>query len=95
MADSGDWRLRKQTDYLLGVSVRRKRYKKFSAESDHDHCSFCWAKFMEEEDPHARADCLHEGYATLARPEWREDCHWICSTCFNDFKDQFKWQVTE
>jgi len=44
---------------------------------------FCWAEFAERED----ATVLHEGYATV------DKYHWICSQCFQDFKEQFGWRV--
>lgn len=30
---------------------------------------------------------LHEGYAT------DDNYHWVCTKCFNDFKDMFEWKV--
>jgi hypothetical protein len=95
MPDGKDWRLTKQSRYLQGVQVRFKRYQKPRPEWDHDHCSFCWAKFMETDDPNAKPDCLHEGYATVARGQWKDDYHWICATCFDDFQMQFEWKVAE
>jgi hypothetical protein len=32
---------------------------------------------------------LHEGYCTI------DNYHWICETCFHDFKDMFKWKVVK
>jgi hypothetical protein len=53
---------------------------------DHDHCAFCWAKFMaaaaKPEDP----EIITEGYAS-------EDGQWICDGCFADFRDEFRWSV--
>ena len=50
---------------------------------DHDHCEFCWAKFMVEDYP----DVLHEGYSTL------DEYRWVCKGCFEDFKESFQWRV--
>jgi hypothetical protein len=58
MTNDNDWRLGVQHDYLIGVSVRFKRYSKWSESWEHDHCSFCWAKLMEEDDPNRPADAL-------------------------------------
>src|SRR5947208_2930159 len=44
-----DWRLRGQEDYLQGATLLRKPYRAWSEDWEHDHCEFCWAKFM---DPH-------------------------------------------
>ena len=49
---------------------------------DHDHWSFCWTKFAMEDYP----GVLHDGYCTL------DEYHWICSQCFDDFKDLFDWR---
>ena len=88
MAESNsDWRLQGQERYLRGAKLAFRSYRRFteSPEWDHDHCEFCWAKFMVEDFP----DVLHEGYCTLG--EYR----WICSTCFNDFRDRFGWELVE
>ena len=84
MASEDDWRLlRGQENYLKGVTLRWKKYTRYSPQWDHDHCSFCWAKFMDADYP----DVLREGYATL------NDYHWICKECYEDFKDMFEWKV--
>ena len=45
----------------------------------HEHCSFCWEKALTYEPA--------TFYCT-------EDMHdWICEKCFQDFKEQFCWQV--
>jgi hypothetical protein len=84
MAD-GDWRLTGQEGYLRGVTLVRRRYRRYrkNPEWDHDHCEFCWAKFMIEDYP----GVLHEGYATL------DDYRWICDRCFDDFKELFDWKL--
>ena len=71
MAEADDWRLTGQEKYLLGVELVRKSYRARSASWEHDHCSFCWAKFM---DPNFSAEhraaiasdpeVLIEGYTT-------------------------------
>jgi hypothetical protein len=48
---------------------------------------------MDSEDENAPADCLHEGYATVAFGERSDDYYWICASCFNDFKEQFRWKL--
>jgi hypothetical protein len=50
---------------------------------DHDHCEFWWAKFAVEERP----GIVHEGYCPL------DGYRWICSTCFDNFKERFDWRV--
>lgn len=55
-----DWRLTNQESYLRGRTWIRKPYRKYRDDWDHDHCSFCFAKFMEAGEP----DALHEGFST-------------------------------
>ena len=42
-----DWRLRGQEDYLQGATLLLKAYRAWSVDWEHDHCEFCWAKFMD------------------------------------------------
>ncbi len=80
-----DWRLTDQDTFLMGATLVHRRYRlsRSDPDWDHDHCAFCWAKFMVEDLP----DVLHEGYATP------DDYHWICEQCFRDFQGQYHWQV--
>jgi len=78
-----DWRLTNQEKYLFGKTLRWKRYTTRSEEWDHDHCAFCWQKFMDQDLP----DVHREGYAT------EDDYYWICKTCYLDFKDRFQWKL--
>lgn len=79
-----DWRLTNQERYLKGVMLRWRKYEPASLTNDHDHCEFCFAKFMAG----GAVDVLHEGYAT------EDGYRWICKSCFDDFKDMFAWRVT-
>jgi len=99
---SDDWRLTNQESYLARVALVRKRYRAKSEQSEHEHCSFCWAKFMDPEfsPEHARimkedGEILSEGYATTADHPDGEDYWWICEPCFLDFRERFGWQVLE
>jgi len=85
VVDDSDWRLHGQEKYLKGASLVRRTYRAYAKNPkwDHDHCDFCGAKFMVEDHP----DVLHEGYATL------DDYHWICETCFQDFRERFLWTL--
>lgn len=76
--NQNDWRLRNQIKYLKGAELVQTNYKNKYRNWDHDHCDFCWAKFSEVTDI---------GYCTL------DGYYWICSNCFNDFKEMFKWKV--
>ena len=81
-----DPRLTNQEDYLKGVTLFKKKYSQYSEEWDHDHCVFCWAKFAEKD---LIPDALHQGYAT------KDDEHWICEECFQDFREAFSWKVID
>jgi len=80
-----DWRLMGQEKYLKGVTLVKRAYRRYpkNPKRDHDHCSFCGAKFMIEDYP----DVLHEGYST------EDEYRWICEKCFQDFHDHFQWKV--
>ena len=66
----------------------------------HDHCEFCWAKFMDPKYSEAyrrhiaeHPDVLTEGYTTTASHERGAVYHWICKSCFDDFAERFHWRV--
>ncbi len=81
-----DWRLQGQEVYLAGVELVWRKYGQYpkNPDWDHDHCEFCWAKFMVEDLP----DVLHEGYCIV------DQYRWICKGCFDDFRERFRWRVT-
>jgi len=78
-----DWRLNGQEDYLFGITLTRKKFESCGY-YDHAHCDFCWAKI---------SDCcegaLEFGYCSSG------ETHWICETCYKDFKDLFKFKLSE
>jgi hypothetical protein len=85
MEQEKDWRLTGQELYLLGKTLVRKTYVPPRCDWDHDHCVFCWAKFMQN----GEASTYQDGYAT------EDNQYWICPPCFADFKDKFEWTVKE
>jgi hypothetical protein len=85
MEEEKDWRLTGQERYLMGRILVRKTYISPRADWDHDHCAFCWAKFMRN----GEAGTCQEGYVT------EDNQCWICLRCFADFKNKFQWTVTE
>ncbi|MCU0415008.1 MAG: hypothetical protein MUE91_11515 [Ignavibacteriaceae bacterium] len=88
MIEKDDWRLNNQEKYLVGVTLVRRLYRQnpYNPEWDHDHCEFCLAKFSLDT---RIKDALLSGYATT------DDYRWICQTCFEDFKEMFKWKVID
>ncbi len=81
---SNDWRLTNQETYLKGAELEHRAWKQPRPEWDHDHCEFCWTKFAEES---LIPDAEHSGYATADR------MHWVCETCFADFREMFEWRI--
>lgn len=81
MVDKADWRLQGQERCLLNKTIHRREWAAPSADWEHEHCAFCWAKFA------ASPGALREGYAT------EDGKFWICHACFDDFKDAFHWIV--
>ena len=78
-----DWRLRGQESFLQGVALVKKKYHAYSDDWDHDHCEFCMSKFSKDPTD------LHDGYTTL------DEYHWVCPTCFEDFRVAFAWTLLE
>jgi len=76
-----DWRLQGQESFLQNVSLKKSIYKKYRNNWEHDHCEFCGSKFSENKED------LNSGYVTL------DNYHWICESCFQDFKEKFHWTV--
>lgn len=77
MTDKNDWRLRNQIDYLYEVELFLLNYQSKRSNWEHDHCEFCWEKFE---------DANQKGYTT------RDNYYWICTQCYNDFREMFKWK---
>jgi hypothetical protein len=82
MRAPNDWRLTNQERYLKEATLVWRSYVPASPENDHDHCEFCFAKFMQN-----YPDTLREGYSTP------DQYRWVCKQCFDDFADLFKWKV--
>jgi hypothetical protein len=63
---------------------------------DHDHCEFCWATFEDPARVTAKSSTgrrvVTEGYLVVGSGV--ESQKWICEECFEDFKDEFRWSVT-
>ena len=86
MVDSTDWRLADPHEYLTGITLVRRVWRQSRPHWDHDHCEFCWADFGVHGD---EPDVLREGWTTP------DEYRWICDTCFNDFREQFGWQIRD
>lgn len=78
MTNKNDWRLTNQMDYLFGKKLLHIHYEPYKAGWEHDHCEFCQAEI---DGSIPLAYCTDDKY------------HWICESCYNDFKDMFRWAV--
>jgi Zn-finger protein len=81
-----DWRRQGQERYLAGQALRFTKWWPYREGWDHDHCEFCWAEFSAE----PQADNNQTGYVTSD-----DSYHWICSRCFADFREEFRWRIIE
>jgi hypothetical protein len=74
-----------QEAWLAGRPLRWSRWVPHRPGWDHDHCAFCHAEIAAENAEHVP---FTSGYVTAD-----DGYTWICQQCFDDFKDQFSWQV--
>jgi hypothetical protein len=81
-----DWRVDNVTG-MEALRFRRKHYTRRSEAWDHEHCTACYAKFAEVDEP----DIQHEGYATCEDWKHGPDYDWICLSCFADLRDAMGW----
>jgi hypothetical protein len=77
-----EWRI-EFARHTKGAELRFAKYARPSADSDHDHCEACSAKFMESAGP----DIFDEGYVTA------DGKRWICPRCFYDLKEAMGWRL--
>lgn len=82
---TGDWRLTNQMAYMKAATLAWRTYVPPSESWDHDHCEFCFAKFLPAP---AGPDVEVAGYVTLDDSE-----RWVCKRCFDNFRDLFAWNV--
>ncbi|MBE7076491.1 MAG: hypothetical protein E7374_01200 [Clostridiales bacterium] len=76
-----DWRLTNQHNYITNAKLLKT--STLSIPRDHEHCIFCWEKFLQNEE------AQREVYMTTDLK------YLICTDCFNDFKSLFNWSITE
>lgn len=81
-----DWRLMGQERVLQGATLYWTAYRQPSPNWDHDHCAFCWVRFMER-GAVTPDDALQEGYCTEDR------YHWVCESCAKDFVERFAFRL--
>ncbi len=70
-----------QEKYLVDHTFHWVIWTAYRENWDHDHCQFCAAEVSDrpvDEHTEYNAAWATEGYG-----------HWICPTCFDDFRDRF------
>jgi hypothetical protein len=80
-----DWRRTGQERFLARAKLVFRPWRESRAGWDHDHCEFCFAKLMTAGNPNT----LSAGYCTP------DEYRWICPKCFDDFKEEFDFQLIE
>jgi hypothetical protein len=80
-----DWRLHGHERHLAAARVRHAQYRSSSEHWDHDHCAFCSLKLSKQAD----VDVARAGWQT------EDGYHWICDTCFADFRERLGFVVDE
>lgn len=78
-----DWRRQGQEKFLRKATLVFRQYNPNSAAWEHDHCEFCGSRFSLMDGD------LNAGYSTI------DGYHWICTQCYNDFKEEFEWRVID
>ena len=86
VSDKDKWRI-DFARHLKGIRLQFRPYIQWNQSWDHDHCSACWAKFAEFDGP----DIQHEGYATCDDYRFGACYEWVCTTCFDELKDEMQW----
>ena len=77
-----DWRIN-NARALKGASLIRHAFHPSERRWDHENCSGCWAKFMEE----GRPDVLNEGYSTYTEYDW------VCGNCYEELRGPMHWKL--
>ena len=85
MIEQDDWRLHfgNKPEFYASLTWSFKKWTQTRPHWDHDHCEFCQIKLSDSEID----EVMHEGWTD------NDEYHWICATCFNDFRDLYRWKV--
>lgn len=94
-----DWS-RGQDEYLAGVEFTWRRYQALRADWEHEHCEFCWHKFLDpgyseihkrvlEDQPDRHSSA---GWANVRSSEYPAGRFWVCAECFEDFSGDVAWK---
>ena len=85
MIEQDDWRLHvgNKPELYASLTWSFKKWTQTRPHWNHDHCEFCQIKLSDSEID----EVMHEGWTD------NDEYHWICVTCFNDFRDLYRWKV--
>jgi|SRR5580704_3556047 hypothetical protein len=102
---SDDWRLQGQEEHLQGATLARRAYRAWKETWEHDHCEFCWTKFMDPAFSEDYAEFIAEnpevltvGFAVQGRSPGGgtlDDYWWVCPSCVADFAERFNWVLLD
>ena len=96
-----DWRRWRDVESYAGATWTWKNYQALSAQWEHEHCEFCWHKFLDPNYSPAHLKALDNypdehspaGYTNLADDGLAPGTIWVCERCFADFQDECSWKV--
>ncbi len=76
-----------------GTTLELRPYRAPRPTWDHDHCIFCWAKFMDPEatGPSRRAVESDPEILTSGYTSGPDSGRWVCPRCFEEFAERFDW----
>lgn len=75
-----------QEKYLLGAQLRWMVWRPYRPGWDHDQCAFCQSEISDRPvDEHT----LYNAAWVTASDEYT----WICPSCFDDFRERFRWEI--
>jgi hypothetical protein len=104
-AAQDDWRRQQLEDHqdLRGIRLTWKAYQAASGYREHEHCVFCWHKFLDPQYSEAHRLALENepdkqspgGYTNLGQNDFEGGKVWICRRCFEGFAADLEWIVVE
>jgi hypothetical protein len=91
-----------ESDLPPGTALVFRACRARSETWEHEHCLFCFAKFMDPDfsDAHRRYieehnDVLTEGYTTTSEHPQGAGWHWVCLRCVEDFAEEFGLRIAD
>lgn len=85
---SDDWRLKGYKGIFSGKKFTFQEFHS-SSKNDHEHCEFCWKKITDL----SIEETEKSGYVYY--DEKSKQSHWICQSCFNEFKEKLDLKTND